>query len=217
MTTYHASRVRRWAPIALVVATLGLAACRPPSPAPPAPDPGTVALMGSSRLSGAQLAQWHNARSPGGYRATVDVGTLAQFYVEEGEAEGVRGDMAFFQAVLETGWFRFNGSVGWWQNNFAGIGATDTNPAPATFADARTGVRAQIQHLRAYGDASATTCAVPPLHNACVDPRFALVSPKGKAPTWNQMGNGNWATSTTYSRSILNLYSQALAFHGLAP
>ena len=30
-------------------------------------------------------------------------------------------------------------------------------------------------------------CTVPPLHNACVDPRFHLVSPKGKAPTWNNV------------------------------
>ena len=53
---------------------------------------------------------------------------------------------------------------------------------------------------------------MPPLHNPCVDPRFNLVSPKGKAPTWNQMGNGNWATSTTYAGTILKLYSEALAW-----
>ena len=86
------------------------------------------------------------------------------------------------QAIVETGWFRFGGSVPAWKNNFAGIGATDTNPAPAAFPDARTGVRAQIQHLRAYADPGATTCSVPPLHRPCVDPRFALVVPKGKAP-----------------------------------
>ena len=43
------------------------------------------------------------------------------------------------------------------------------------------------------------------------------MSPKGKAPTWNQMGNGNWATSTTYATTILNLYSQALQYNGLTP
>ena len=29
------------------------------------------------------------------------------------------------------------------------------------------------------------------------------------------MGNGNWATATTYADSILSLYREALAFNGL--
>jgi hypothetical protein len=176
--------------------------------------------MGPSRLSGAQLTAWFLGRQPqpgGAYGATVPVSVLAQAYVDEGAAEGVAGDVAFVQGIVETGWYRFGGSVPGWKNNFAGIGATDTNPAPAVFPDARTGIRAQIQHLRAYGDAGATACTIPPLHNPCVDPRFALVLPKGKAPTWNQMGNGNWATSTTYSSTILRLYNEALAFNGLPP
>ena len=99
-------------------------------------------------------------------------------------------------------------------NNFAGIGATDTNPNPAQFPDARTGVRAQIQHLRAYADPTATSCTVPPLRQPCVDPRFNLVTPKGRAPTWNEFGNGNWATATTYSTTILTLFTELLAFAG---
>ena len=58
---------------------------------------------------------------------------------------------------------------------------------------------------------------MPPLHNPCVDPRFALVVPKGRAATWNQMGNGNWATASTYAASILQLYTEALTFNGLRP
>lgn len=174
--------------------------------------------MGTSRLSAAQVVSWVTLRQPqpgGSWAATVPLGTIAQYFVEEGAAEGVTGDVAFMQSVVETGWFRFSGSVPASYNNFAGIGATDTNPSPAIFPDARTGVRAQIQHLRAYADPGATTCSIPPLHYPCVDPRFHLVLPKGKAPTWNQMGNGNWATASTYANSILTLYTEALAFHGL--
>jgi len=188
-----------------------------PTPAPPSPV-ATVPVMGASRLDARQLAAWFNTRQPrpgGTYAATVPVETLALYFIEEGAAEGVTGDVAFMQSVVETGWFRFNGSVPASSNNFAGIGATDTNPAPAVFPDARTGVRAQIQHLRAYADPTAVACTVPPLHSACVDPRFDLVTPKGKAPTWNQIGNGNWATAPTYASSILTLYAEALAFHGL--
>lgn len=175
----------------------------------------TVAVMGPSRVSAAQIVAWFNTRTPpppGAYAATVPLETLAGIYIEEGDAEGVTGDVAFVQSVVETGWFRFSGSVPASFNNFAGIGATDTNPSPAQFPDARTGVRAQIQHLRAYADPSATTCTVPPLRNPCVDPRFHLVTPKGRAPTWNQFGNGNWATAPTYATTILTLYSELLSF-----
>ena len=207
----------------MVVTLAALAGCgkqAPVGPTPPTPPPVTaqVAIMGPPRLTAAQLVAWFNGRTPqppGVYAATVPVEVLAQIFIEEGAVESVTGDVAFVQSIVETGWFRFTGSVPAWSNNFAGIGATDTNPAPAVFPDARTGVRAQIQHLRAYADPTAFACTVPPLHSACVDPRFDLVTPKGKAPTWNQMGNGNWATAPTYASSILTLYAEALAFHGL--
>ena len=28
---------------------------------------------------------------------------------------------------------------------------------------------------------------------------------KGKVPLWNQMGHGNWATSTTYAERIIGI------------
>jgi hypothetical protein len=171
--------------------------------------------MGQTRVPASAIVAWVNGRTPrpsGVYSATVSLESLAQLFVEEGQAEGVTGDVAFVQSVVETGWFRFSGSIPASYNNFAGIGATDANPTPAMFNDARTGVRAQIQHLRAYADPSATTCTVPPLHHPCVDPRFALVVPKGRAATWNQMGNGNWATASTYSTSILTLFAELQAF-----
>ena len=173
--------------------------------------------MGPNRVPASAIVAWFNTRTPrppGSYAATVPIETLAQIYIEEGAAEGVTGDIAFVQSVVETGWFRFGGSITPAHNNFAGIGATDTNPAPAVFPDARTGVRAQIQHLRAYADPSATACTVPPLRNACVDPRFHLVLPKGRARTWNEFGNGNWASASTYSTSILTLFAELLAFAG---
>lgn len=181
----------------------------------PAPPSSVYRVLGASRVSAVSMVAWFNTRTPrpaGTYAATVPVETLAAIFLEEGAAEGVTGDIAFVQSIVETGWFRFSGSVPATHNNFAGIGATDTNPAPAVFPDARTGVRAQIQHLRAYADPLATTCAVPPLHNPCVDPRFALVSPKGRAPTWNEFGNGNWASASSYAASILTLFNELLAF-----
>jgi hypothetical protein len=208
--------------IPAVIALAALAgACRsagpkPPATAAPAIAPGTrIPIMGGSRLTAVRLATWFNRRQPrpsGVYAATVPVERLAAIFIAEGAAEGVTGDVAFIQSVIETGWFRFGGPVAGWMNNLAGIGVTATNPSPAVFPDARTGVRAQIQHLRAYADPRASACTVPPLVHPCVDPRFNLVSPKGAAPHWNDLGNGKWATASTYAARILSLYSEALAF-----
>jgi hypothetical protein len=199
--------------VVLVVGALVLAGCR--LPARPAVR-GQVPIMGSSALSGAQLAQWfrQHAQPPGPYAALVPVERLADVFVTEGVTEGVRGDIAFIQSIVETGWFRFGGSVPGSYNNFAGIGATGTSGAPiARFSAPYIGVRAQIQHLRRYADPTATSRAA--LHLPCVDPRFDLVVPPGKARTWNQMGNGNWATSSTYASTILNLYNDLRGYFGL--
>ena len=199
-----------------VAGLLGAAACAGSTgPTTPSAPIAPIPIMGSSRLTASQLVTWMNGRQPtlsGTYAATEPLEVLAAYYIEEGAAEGVTGDVAFIQSIIETGWFRFNGTVPASSNNFSGLGATDTNPAPAIFTDARTGVRAQIQHLRAYADASAVSCSMPPLHNPCVDGRFNLVSPKGKAPNWNQLGSGNWATAQNYGADIVALYEAARIF-----
>lgn len=201
--------------IALLVVA---AACGARGPTTPRPPRFAVSVMGPPRLTADQIVAWFHGRQPrpnGVYAATEPVESLARYFLEEGIAEGVAGDVAFMQSVVETGWFRFAGLVPASSNNFAGLGATDSAPGPAVFADARMGVRAQIQHLRAYADPAAVTCTVPPLANPCADPRFHLVVPKGRAPTWNQMGNGNWASASTYAASILSLYDEAKAFNGI--
>lgn len=171
--------------------------------------------MRASDLDAAQLAAWFVGRQPqpsGSWAATEPLEALATYFIEEGAMEGVSGDVAFVQSVIETGWFRFQGSVPASKNNFAGIGATGPGADAASFPDARTGIRAQVQHLRAYADPSAYACTVPPLHNLCVDPRFDLVTPKGKASNWNDLGNGNWATAPGYGASIVRLYEEARGF-----
>jgi hypothetical protein len=63
--------------------------------------------MGPARTSAAELAAWFRTKNPSGGRATVNVDTLARLYIEEGSREGVAGDIAFIQAMLETGWLNF--------------------------------------------------------------------------------------------------------------
>jgi hypothetical protein len=192
-----------------IVLAVGLVSLSPAEPVQAAAVP--TAVMRPSRLSFEQMVSWFHARSPGGYRATVPVEALVLYFLDEGAAQGVSPDVAFAQAVLETGWFRFpdRGQVRLGDNNFAGLGAVDNGGGGqvARFDTAQLGVRAQVQHLWAYADPAARAGRTA---RPLVDPRFDLVSPKGKAPTWDRFGNGNWASDPQYGAKILALYTDML-------
>jgi N-acetylmuramoyl-L-alanine amidase len=150
-----------------------------------------TAIMGQATASAEQMEAYLHAVNPNApYFATM--------YLEEGYAEGVRGDLAFAQSIKETGYFKFGGDVKPEQNNFAGLGATGGGAQGATFPDARTGIRAQIQHLKAYASTEA-------LKNPCVDPRFNLVT-RGIAPYWEDL-DGKWAVpGDGYGESIVKIW-----------
>ena len=125
-----------------------------------------------TEITPALMVEWFNTKAKqADCKLSVSLLELAQLFLEEGATEGIRGDIAFCQSIKETGWFRFGGQVLPEQNNFAGIGATNNSPVGkgAWFESARLGVRAQIQHLKAYANDEA-------LVNECVDPRFGLVT-----------------------------------------
>lgn len=121
-------------------------------------------------------------------------GDLPAIYREEAAIEGVNYDIAFCQMCLETGFLQFGGDVKPEQNNFGGIGAIGNGVSGDSFSDRRIGVRAQIQHLKAY----ATT---KPLVQPLVDPRFSLVK-RGTAPLLGQL-SGRWAEDTNYDKKIM--------------
>ena len=186
----------------------------PAATTPAAVQPSSqTPLLGQSRLTGAQMAAWF-AKQGITPTITTPIADLANMFVDEGNAQNVRGDIAFAQSVLETGWFAYKGSmVKPTDNNFSGLGACDTCSRGAIFATPQEGVRAQIQHLWMYGDPKATVAG---LARPLVDPRFLKVSPAGKSPTWEQMGCGNWATGTDYATQVLGLYTKMLTFNGLS-
>ncbi len=140
---------------------------------------GEMPIMGSSIATVEQLNALLLSVNP---QATNYL-HLAEIFLEEGEKEGVRGDGAFCQSLIETGYFKFGGDVKPEQHNYAGLGATGGVPG-LSFLDDRTGIRAQIQHLKAY----ASTML---LAQECVDPRYKYVS-KGCAPTFERL-SGKWA------------------------
>ena len=174
-----------------------------------------TSIMGTSSTSVEQMVKYYNAHAvyPAFYSGTdaPTIEAFCQIYMEECAAEGVKAEVAFCQAMNETGFLKFGGQVSITQYNFAGMGATDDGAAGASFPNVRTGVRAQVQHLKGYASTDA-------LNNACVDPRFAYLSKsRGCAPIVEWLGiNENpakkgWATSVNYGYNLRNLYMNKLA------
>ena len=187
-------------------------------------------VMGPNLLTATQLARWFDSQT-GGTPPNVpslqdNVTLLAQVFINEGRIEGVRGDIAFVQSILETGWFSFaNSQIPPDANNFAGINAFDGRPGLANckhgdsapsrcFASAEIGVLTQVELLRSYADA--TTKNLP---NQLIS---APADRVGDAPIWEYFGGTNcpcgkliWASGTNYGIDVLKLYSEALVFNGV--
>lgn len=184
---------------------------------------GLMQIMGTSQTTVAQMVRYYNsnasgydtfkAKYNGKYNGVLAKGgartinQFAQIFYEEATAEGVRAEVAFTQCMKETGFLKYGGDVLPNQYNFAGIGATGAVHG-ASFSNVRMGIRAQIQHLKAYGSVS-------PLTNQCVDPRFNLVK-RGSAQYVEWLGikenpNGyGWATSKSYGHDIVSMVNVLL-------
>lgn len=171
---------------------------------PPAIDPSLVPTpflvsLGAARAE--QMAGYLISVNPAyGYEAALD---LARFYIREAAREGINGDLAFAQMLLETNYLRFGGQVKPEQNNFAGLGSLDGGAAGLSFPDQETGVRAQIQHLKAYGSQL-------PLREDSVNPRFGYVR-RGSALTVQELSR-RWASDPSYGDKILYIAGRLLAW-----
>ena len=170
---------------------------------------GTL-IMGSPSTNVAQMVRRYNATGntyPSSVYTSKGAATIQEFcqiLYEEAIAEGVKPEVLFCQAMKETGWLQFGGAVQVGQCNFGGIGAVDGNPTgAATFGSVREGLRAQVQHLKAYAVPGLTTSG---LNYPCVDPRFDLVT-KGSATTVEAL-SGKWASSLTYGVEIVIMINQ---------
>ncbi|MBU1013675.1 MAG: glucosaminidase domain-containing protein [Bacteroidetes bacterium] len=128
--------------------------------------------------------------------------SLAQIYIEEAKMEGVNHDIAFTQMCHETGFLKYTGSVRPDQNNFCGLGATNEFERGDEFSSVRIGIRAHIQHLKAYADQKE-------IMTELVDTRFKFIK-RGSAQTVQEL-TGKWAQDTQYNfkidRLLKDLYS----------
>jgi hypothetical protein len=148
-------------------------------------------IMGTGSASEVQLSQFMGRINPAAVNTYRD---LPRLYREEAAIEGVNHDIAFCQMLVETNSLSFGGSLNPAQNNFGGIGAPTGGPEGSSFPSARVGVRAHIQHLKAYG-------GIDPLVQRQVDPRFTFVT-RGIAPLVEQL-TGRWNANPEYGRQIM--------------
>ena len=160
-----------------------------------------TAIMGKAKATAEQMKSYLQKKNPAVPQSILD---MVPLYLSEGEAEGVRGDIAFAQSCLETGNFTFSGSaVTLPQNNFCGLGVMQRGKTGLSFDTPQLGIRAQVQHLKAYASTDA-------LVNEKNDPRFRYVT-RGCAPyaEWlgqkeNPQGKG-WAAGEKYGEKILSI------------
>ena len=136
----------------------------------------------------------------------VSAEEIVAYYYEEGSREGIRPDVAFAQALKETGFFRYGGTVTPDQNNYCGLGTTSATVKGVYFPNPQTGVRAHIQHLLAYSSTRPPTMPV-------VDPRYEIVRKTYGMRTlgnWQDL-NGRWAVpGKSYGQEILSMFKAIL-------
>jgi hypothetical protein len=171
-----------------------------PRPIPPYP----LNILGRGRVPAEKLAAFLREKNPEVDETFAE--ELAALYVEEAAAEGVNADIAFSQMCHETGYLAFGGLVTADMNNFAGLGAIGPEQPGERFVTPQVGVRAQIQHLKAYATAA-------PLERALVDTRYRYVR-YGSAPTIDGLA-GTWAADRDYGKKLRatleRLYRMAFA------
>lgn len=180
----------------LPVLAIGVGSPSPP-PCGEVADDGTPSILGPSALTTSDLRAWWTGTGRGQpARLGIDIKDLIALYISEGDREGVRGDIAFAQAVLETGYFTNSDTS---INNYAGIAHYDGAASGTAFQDPLVGVRAQIQLLKKYALGNDA-----PLANPNVAPRAGA-----SATTWGGLA-GTWATNTRYWTVLSSVYDSML-------
>jgi hypothetical protein len=172
----------------------------PPETIPERPIPSEL-IMGQGIICIEKLSHFLEQYNPAAVPEFIFM--LAGLYIEEAEAEGVNHDIAFAQKCLETGFLSYGGLVEPEWNNFCGLGAIGPEQPGLIFPDPRTGVRAHIQHLKAYA-------TIEPLNRELVDPRYRFVR-LGSSPTIEGLA-GTWAADRAYSIKINSILQRLYDF-----
>ena len=170
---------------------------------------GYYTIMGTTTVTLEDMTSQYEAQGVTYPSETLKDGgaeTIEEFcriILEEASLEGVRAEVVYEQSMLETGWLQFQGDAQAQQYNFAGLGTTGGGVQGNSYPDVRTGIRAQVQHLKAYA-------CTEDLNENCVDARFDMVR-RGSAPYVEWLGiqenpnGGGWAAGANYGSKLRRL------------
>lgn len=150
--------------------------------------------MGKGQLNAIALADFLKENNP--KVPFKEAKKIAGLYIEEATAEGVNYEIAFSQMCLETGFLRYDGQVHPNQFNFCGLGVVGHRTQGLTFPSERIGIRAHIQHLKAYASTAG-------LRRKLVDSRFRFVH-RGSIKSIDGLA-GKWATDRHYGHKLQSL------------
>ncbi|WP_343778181.1 glucosaminidase domain-containing protein, partial [Clostridium sartagoforme] len=162
-----------------------------------------TSIMGAGILKREQMANFlHKNNSD---KSMSYILNFVDLVISEASLEGINHDILFSQIMNETAFLKFTGDVKEEQNNFAGIGATGNGEPGNSFPSIQIGIRAVVQHLKAYASSE-------PLKMGLVDPRFNYVQ-RESAPYVEYLGikeNPNykgWASAKEYGYRLLSVRS----------
>lgn len=159
-------------------------------------------ILGKAVVNKKQAIEYLKNASPNA-KLNCSIEELVEHYYKESEREGIAADLALAQAIVETGFFQFKGTVVPQQNNYCGLGTTNSKVKGVWFKTPQLGVRGHIQHLVAYAHDRDPKSAI-------VDPRYKYVrnNPKisGQAKRWVDL-NGRWAMGAHYGQKILTVHA----------
>ena len=165
----------------------------------------SIPILGSSVATKGQAVNLIKANG-NNIKLDCSIEEIVNLYWVEAEREGVRPDIALAQALVETGYFGYGGTVQPKQNNFCGLGTTGKKVKGAKFKTPEIGVRAHIQHLLAY-----STTKKPSIN--IVDPRYdlahAIRKERGLIDKWSGL-QGTWAMGSEYCEKIMVIYQAML-------
>lgn len=165
-------------------------------------------IMGKFVVSAEKMSAFVKSKNPD----AQDIDEIAKAFIEVGSKYGIRGDIAFAQSIIETGWFKFDGGTAVTpnQHNYCGLGVTSLGVKGHSFDTVEDGVTAQIQHLYAYATKDEL-----PKGEKLIDSRFKYVT-RGVAPHWEDL-NMRWAMNDNYGQHIISIYNEMKEFDYTPP
>jgi hypothetical protein len=120
-------------------------------------------IMGRGSVSQESVIAYARKENPSLSRS--DIAIINEYFRE---ADGVNIDIAIAQMLYATDYFKNQTHIK--NNNFAGF--TTARPGNGTFRNMNTGVKAHIQHLKAYAKETLRSSEI-------VDPRYSLAYERG--------------------------------------